>query len=197
METTKFLIFNFVAGILLVPTHILLSVCGDTDTESDTFISKVLATIKQGDFKNNFKNAFLPNNQWGPCNIQATICEMSGFKCLNLASYLKPPWNYPPWHLAHLWLRKRKIGKYIVKKWICIIGFQNSFAENWGQIRALGPGHQHNRRLLLTFIYEYAIFINYASNLFVYWESILIYWYLIHIIYVLIVVYSFICKTYK
>jgi len=57
-------------GILLVPTHILLSVCGDTDTESDTFISKVLATIKQGDFRNNFKNAFLPNNQWGPCNIQ-------------------------------------------------------------------------------------------------------------------------------
>merc|ERR1719245_2381279 len=57
-------------GILLVPTHILLSVCGDTDTESDTFISKVFATIKQGDIKNNFKNAFLPNNQWGPCNIQ-------------------------------------------------------------------------------------------------------------------------------
>lgn len=57
-------------GIVLVPTHILLSVCGDTETESDTFISKVIATIKQGQFGHNFKNAFLPNNQWGPCNIE-------------------------------------------------------------------------------------------------------------------------------
>ena len=38
------------AGIVLVPTHILLSVCGDTETDSDTFISKVIATIKQGQF---------------------------------------------------------------------------------------------------------------------------------------------------
>ena len=53
-----------------MPTHILLSVCGDTETESDSFISKVVATIKQGQFLNNFRNAFLPNNQWGPCNIQ-------------------------------------------------------------------------------------------------------------------------------
>jgi len=57
-------------GIVLVPTHILLSVCGDTETESDTFISKVIATIKQGQFGHNFKNAFLPNNQWGPSNIE-------------------------------------------------------------------------------------------------------------------------------
>ena len=61
---------NIFAGILLVPTHILLSVCGDTETESDTFLSKVVATVRQGDFASNFRNAFLPNNQWGPSNIE-------------------------------------------------------------------------------------------------------------------------------
>ena len=66
----KMYIQFLLAGIVLVPTHILLSVCGDTETESDTFISKVIATIKQGQFGHNFKNAFLPNNQWGPCNIE-------------------------------------------------------------------------------------------------------------------------------
>ena len=60
----------FFLGILLVPTHILLSVCGDTETESDSLISKIIGTVRQGRFVANFRNAFLPNNQWGPVSIQ-------------------------------------------------------------------------------------------------------------------------------
>ena len=53
-----------------MPIHILLSVCADTKTESDSFISRMVATIRQGQFVSNFKKAFRPNNQWGPANIQ-------------------------------------------------------------------------------------------------------------------------------
>ena len=62
--------FVDVAGMLLVPTHILLSVCGDTETESDTAISKVIATFRGGNLGAKIKYAFMPNNQWGPVNIQ-------------------------------------------------------------------------------------------------------------------------------
>ena len=56
--------------MLLVPAHILLSVCGDTETETNTAISKVIATFRAGDIKEKIKFAFLPNNQWGPVNLQ-------------------------------------------------------------------------------------------------------------------------------
>ena len=59
-----------VAGMLLVPAHILLSVCGDTETETNTAISKVMATFRAGDIKEKIKFAFLPNNQWGPVDLQ-------------------------------------------------------------------------------------------------------------------------------
>ena len=56
--------------MMLVPAHILLSVCGDTETESNTALSKVVATFRAGDVKEKIKLAFLPNNQWGPVNLQ-------------------------------------------------------------------------------------------------------------------------------
>ena len=56
--------------MLLVPTHVMLSVCGDTETESDTAISKVVATFRGGNLGAKIKYAFMPNNQWGPVNIQ-------------------------------------------------------------------------------------------------------------------------------
>ena len=58
------------AGMLLVPAHILLSVCGDTETDSDTAISKVIATLRGGNLGAKIKYAFMPNNQWGPVNLQ-------------------------------------------------------------------------------------------------------------------------------
>ena len=57
-------------GMLLVPIHVLLSVCGDTETESETFLSKVFATFRGGSLAAKIKYAFMPNNQWGPVNIQ-------------------------------------------------------------------------------------------------------------------------------
>ena len=56
--------------MLLVPAHILLSVCGDTETDSDTAISKVIATLRGGNLGAKIKYAFMPNNQWGPVNLQ-------------------------------------------------------------------------------------------------------------------------------
>ena len=53
-----------------MPIHVLLSVCGDTETESDTFLSKVFATFRGGSLAAKIKYAFMPNNQWGPVNIQ-------------------------------------------------------------------------------------------------------------------------------
>ena len=56
--------------MLLVPAQILYTICGDTETEADTAISKVIATFRAGNVREKIKNAFLPNNQWGPANMK-------------------------------------------------------------------------------------------------------------------------------
>ena len=56
--------------MLLVPAHILLSVCGDTETDTETALSKVIATFRNGNLQEKIRFAFLPNNQWGPVNLQ-------------------------------------------------------------------------------------------------------------------------------
>jgi solute carrier family 6 amino acid transporter-like protein 5/7/9/14 len=58
------------AGMLLVPAQILYTIFGDTETEADTAISKVIATFRAGNVREKIKNAFLPNNQWGPANMK-------------------------------------------------------------------------------------------------------------------------------
>ena len=63
------LIWN-VSGMLIVPAHILLSVCGDTETETNTLTSKVIATFRAGNIMEKIKMAFRPNSQWGPVDIQ-------------------------------------------------------------------------------------------------------------------------------
>ena len=56
--------------MLIVPAHILLSVCGDTETETNTLTSKVIATFRAGNIMEKIKMAFRSNSQWGPVDIQ-------------------------------------------------------------------------------------------------------------------------------
>ena len=56
--------------MLIVPAHILLSVLADTETETNTVISKVIAVYRAGNIMEKIKVAFRPNSQWGPVNIQ-------------------------------------------------------------------------------------------------------------------------------
>ena len=59
--------------MLLVPLHILLSICADTETESDTFISKLIATFRGGNLAGKIKVAFRSNKHWGPANLQEKL----------------------------------------------------------------------------------------------------------------------------